>query len=231
MQVTATLTLNARPSEREQAEIQKRLGSVLADYFGTLKVGEAVREAKIRALLLGHDAVVGCERSGQRPLLEPFARNGDGALESIAFRALMGSGDLMTRPGERLFLDPKTLPLRLSLESPLEDLWIDIHLSLSGAPTGNDFEARVMGAIKDLFDKAARSATTEAPARVRYTDLHGAISRLIVNIHIVRLRVTVTHTRDGLVEELDGEDGEATIGPREQAIPRKPRLRIEGGDG
>ena len=45
------------------------------------------------------------------------------------------------------------------------------------------------------------------------------------------MRVTVTHTRDGLVEELDGEDGEATIGPREQAIPRKPRLRIEGGDG
>ena len=86
-------------------------------------------------------------------------------------------------------------------------------------------------AIKDLFDKAARSATTETPARVRYTDLHGAISRLVVHIHIVRLRVTVTHTRDGLVEELDGEDGEATIGPREQAIPRKPRLRIEGGDG
>jgi hypothetical protein len=77
---------STRPSEREQAEIQKRLGGVLADYFGTLKVGEAVREAKIRALLLGHDAVVGCERSGQRPLLEPFVWK-DGTVESIAFRA------------------------------------------------------------------------------------------------------------------------------------------------
>ena len=231
VQVTATLTLNARPSEREQAEIQKRLGSVLAGYFGSLKVGEAVREAKIRALLLGDDAVVGCERSGQRPLLEPFVSKADGTPESIAFRALMASGDILARPGERLFLDPKTLPLRLSLESPLEDLWIDTHLSLSGAPTGNDFEARVMGAIKDIFDKAARSATAETPARIHYAGLHEAIARLIVNIRVVRLRITVTHTRDGLVEELDSEDGEATIGPREQAIPRKPRLRIEGGDG
>lgn len=88
-----------------------------------------------------------------------------------------------------------------------------------------------MGAIKDIFDKAARSATAETPARIHYAGLHEAIARLIVNIRIVRLRITVTHTRDGLVEELDSEDGEATIGPREQAIPRKPRLRIEGGDG
>jgi hypothetical protein len=44
---------------------------VLADYFGALKVGEAVREAKIRALLLGHDAVVGCERTASARCWSP----------------------------------------------------------------------------------------------------------------------------------------------------------------
>ena len=57
------------------------------------------------------------------------------------------------------------------------------------------------------------------------------ISSTEANQAIVRLRVTVTHQRDGLAEELDDDTDQASIGPREQPMPRKLTLRAEGSDG
>lgn len=232
VQVTATLTLNAAVSEREQADIQKRLTGVLTDYFGALKVGEAVRDAKIRALLLGHEAVVGCERTGQRPLLEPFVWKDGSGLESVAYRALMGNGDVLAGPGERIGLYPEALPLRLSLEPPKLDLWVDTTLTVAaGTPTAAGVQARITGAIKDVFDKAAAKATAETPASLGYAAVREAVTNIIPPEAIVRLRVTVTHERDGLAEELDDDTDVASIGAREQPMPRKLTLRAEGGDG
>ncbi|WP_374247305.1 baseplate J/gp47 family protein [Zoogloea sp.] len=229
VQITATLTLNAVFSEREQADILKRLRAVLTDYFGALKVGEAVRDAKIRALLLSHEAVVGCERSDQRPILEPFVCKDGSGLESVAC-AQMGNGDVMPGPSERIGLHPEALPLRLSLEPPKPNLWVDTTLSVAaGTPTGG-LQARITGAIKDAFDKAAGKASAEAPASLGYTALREAVTNIVPPAAVVRLRVTVTHERDGLVEELDDDSDLATVGAREQPMPRKLTLRVEGSD-
>ncbi len=231
VQITATLILNADLSERDEADIRKHFGSVLADYFGKLKVGEAVRDAKIRSLLLGHDAVVGCERSGQRPLLEPFVWNEGAGLESVAYRSLLGNGDVLAGPGERIGLYPEALPLRLSLEPPRLNLWVDSTLTLVAGSATTGLQARVTSAIKDVFDKASRRAQPDAPAEIRFAELRAAVAAVVPLAAIARLRVTATHEQDGLAEELDDEAGVAHLSTREQAMQRSLTLRVENGDG
>ena len=231
VQITATLTLNAALSEREHADIEKHLGGVLADYFGKLKVGEAVRDAKIRSLLLGHDAVVGCEKTGQRPLLEPFVWKDGSGLESVAFRSLLGNGDVLAGPGERIGLYVEALPLRLSLEPPQTPLWVDTTLTLVAGSATSGLQARITSAIKDVFDKAARRAAPETPAEITFADVRAAVTGVVPQSAIVRLRVTVTHDRDGLAEELDGDAGLARLGTREQPVQRNLTLHVESGDG
>lgn len=230
VQITATLTLNAELPEKEQKDIEKRLVTTLTDYFSRLKVGEAVREAKVRSLLLGHDAVVGCGRTGQRPLLEPFVwQDGDG-LQSVAYRALLGNGDVLASPGERIGLYPEALPLRLSIEPPKLNLWVDANLTLVAGTPVNGLQARVTNALKDAFDKAAHQAGEDAPAEIAYAALHDAVAAVTGESAIARLRITVIHERDGLAEELDDASGRAHVAAREQPMPRTITLRAETGD-
>ncbi|HNB65940.1 MAG TPA: baseplate J/gp47 family protein [Rhodocyclaceae bacterium] len=230
VQVTATLTLNADLPEREQRDIEKRIGDALIAYFGQLKVGEAVRAAKLRALLLGHDAIVGTEPTGQSPLMEPFVWN-DGALQSVAFRSLLGNGDVLAGPGERIGLYPEALPLRLSLEPPLLPVQVDADLTLAAGSAVAGLDARVTAVLKDTFERAARRATTGTPADIPYAELRDAVAAALPAAKILRLRVSVIHERDGRVEELDDAAGHATLATREQAMMRRIAVRAEDGHG
>ena len=94
VQVTATLTLDTDRPDRERKAIESLLMGELIGYFGQLAVGEPVHQAKIRSILIGNDAVVGCDASaGFDGLLEPYVRE-DGTLKSQASRYLLTSGDL-----------------------------------------------------------------------------------------------------------------------------------------
>lgn len=230
VQVTATLTLNAELPEREQRDIEKHIGDALIAYFGQLKVGEAVRAAKLRALLLGHDAIVGVEASGQRPLMEPFVWQND-ALQSVAFRSLLGSGDVLAGPGERIGLYPEALPLRLSLEPPRLPVQVDAELTLAAGNPVAGLEARLTAVLKDAFERAARRATLDAPADLPYADLHDAVAAALPASKLVRLRVSVVHERDGRVEELDDAAGHARLAAREQALMRHITVRAEDDHG
>ena len=128
-------------------------------------------------------------------------------------------------PGERMGLYVEALPLRLSLEPPQTPLWVDTTLTLVAGSATSGLQARITSAIKDVFDKAARRAAPETPAEI------AAVAGVVPQSAIVRLRVTVTHDRDGLAEELDGDAGVARLGTREQPVQRNVTLRVESGDG
>lgn len=231
VQITATLTLNAELPEREQRDIEKSLSRVLSDYFATIKVGEAVRDAKIRALLLSHNAVVGCDKTGTRPILEPFVWKDGAGLESVAYRALLGNGDVLAGQGERLALYPQALPIRLSLEPPRLNLWVEANVLLKAGSLTNGMEARATAAIKEIFDKAAQRSLPDAPAEVGFAELLAAVTGVTTAAALSRLRVTVIHERDGLAEELDSDGAVSRISSREQPMLRSLALRVEDPRG
>mgnify|MGYP000999423209 FL=1 len=81
-----------------------------------------------------------------------------------------------------------------------------------------------------IWTRWSGKASAEAPASLGYTALREAVTNIVPPAAVVRLRVTVTHERDGLVEELDDDSDLATVGAREQPMPRKLTLRVEGSD-
>lgn len=214
VQVTATLTLDAERPEAEQRAVETRLGADLASYFSQLAVGEAVHQAKIRSILLGPDAVVGCDPSpGFGGLLEPFVRSGD-KLQSLASRYLLSNGDILVGPRERIALLPAELPIRLTLLGPAPAVLVDIAIELppGGDPAG--IAERLVAGPGRLIAAAAKAGKLE------FAPLRAAIDLVVPLAQRARLRVTVVHEADGRVVELSDTLAEDALGPREA-----PRLR------
>lgn len=230
VQVTASLILNAELSDREAQALQAQLAGQLADYFSRLKVGEALRAAKVRALLLGHDAVVDCETSPGQPLLAPWQPSEDGSFESVAYRAQQGNGDLLIRRNERFALQADRLPVRLSLVPPKLGVWVDVTLVLR-ADAIRPADSRVIATLKDLLEQTQRRATADTPATLDWNSLRDSLAALSSSEAILRLRCTVVHDADGLVEELDRAGSTASLGLREQPLPRRLDLSLENADG
>ena len=217
VQVTATLTLDADRPDRERKAIESKLVSDLISYFGQLAVGEPVHEAKVRSILIGNDAVVGCDPgAGFDHLLEPFVR-ADGTLKSQASRYLLTTGDLQIGPRERIGLLPAELPIRLTLQGPAPAVLLDIGLELVA---GTD-----PASIANLPDRLRAAGTRLLAAAVKaghidYAPLAEAIGLIVPVKQQARLRLTVVHESDGRVVELSATQASEPLAAREA-----PRVR------
>ena len=214
VQVTATLTLDVERPEPEKKAIELRLSDDLVGYFAQLGVGEPVRQAKIRSILLGQDAVVDCDAStGFDGLLEPFVRS-DGQLRSQASRYLLSNGDILVGPRERIGLLPAELPFRLTLLGPAPAVLVDIAIEL---PSGGD----AAGVAERLAAGPGRLvAAAVKVGKIEFTPLLAAINLVVAEGKRALLRVTVVHEADGRVVELSDKLPEDALGEREM-----PRLR------
>ncbi|WP_374490272.1 baseplate J/gp47 family protein [Zoogloea sp.] len=230
VQITADLVLNAGLGDKEAQDLQQHLAALLADYFGKLKVGEPLRAAKLRALLLSHDAVVDCEASGTQPLLTPHVFGSSGQFESLIYRCLQSNGDLLLRRNERFALYPEALPLRLSLVPPKLNVWVDVNLTLK-PDTNRPSDERVTAAVKTVLEQTLKAAKPDAPASLGYATLQAAVAALVPAGSISRLRFTVVHDADGLVDELDRADTQSTLSTREQALTRRISVVVESSHG
>jgi hypothetical protein len=214
VQVTATLTLDVERPERDRKAIESKLCADLIAWFGQLAVGEGVHQAKVRALLSGHDAVVGCEVStGFAGLLEPFVRV-DGQLVSQASRYLLNVGDIQIGPRDRIALLPAELPIRLTLQGPAPTVSVDIAIELVA---GSD----ATGMAERLKTNAGRIvADAIKVGQIDFDPLKSAIDLIVAPARQARLRVTVVHESDGRVVELSADQRVEPLANREA-----PRLR------
>lgn len=214
VQVTATLTLDVDRPDAEKKAIESRLHADLLGYFAQLGVGEPVHQAKIRSILLGQDAVVGCDASrGFNGLLEPFELVDDKP-RSQASRYLLSNGDILVGQRERIGLLPARLPIRLTLLGPAPAVLVDIAIELppGGNPAG--IAERLAAGPGRLVADAAKVG------RIEFAPLLAAINLVVAADKRTLLRVTAVHEADGRVVELSEQLPEDALGEREL-----PRLR------
>ena len=93
---------------------------------------------------------------------------------------------------------------------------------------GRDWSLR--GAVAEARI-VAKAAKPDAPASLGYTTLQAAVAALVPAGSISRLRFTVVHDADGLVDELDRADTQSTLSTREQALTRRISVVVESSHG
>ena len=221
VQVTAMLTLDADRPDRERRVIENKLAGELISYFSQLAVGEPVHEAKVRSILIGNDAVVGCDPgAGFEHLLEPFVRE-DGALKSKASRYLLTSGDLQVGPRERIGLLPAELPIRLTLQGPAPAVLLDIGLELVAGTDPASFAN-----LTDRLRAAGKAMLIDAvkTGHIDYAPLADAIGRIVPAKQQAKLRLTVVHESDGRVVELSAAQAREPLAARE--VPRVRNIPV-----
>jgi hypothetical protein len=213
-QITATLTLDVDRTERERKAIESKLCADLIAWFGQLAVGEGVHQAKVRAILSGNDAVVGCEATtGFAGLLEPFVRI-DGKLVSQSSRYLLNVGDIQIGPRDRIALLPAELPIRLTLQGPAPTVSVDIAIELVAGSDATGVAERLKTSAGRIVADAIKIGGIE------FDPLKSAIDLIVAPAKQARLRVTVVHESDGRVVELSADQLVEALAAREA-----PRLR------
>ncbi|WP_255991716.1 baseplate J/gp47 family protein [Chitinolyticbacter albus] len=197
IQVTATLETGGERSERERKAIEAQLTQQLADYIGQLAIGDTVREAKIRAILTSHDAVLGVEDTPGLAMLTPYTVQADDILASQASRFVVGKGDIAPGRTGRVALDLERLPLRLSLEPSVVNARLTLQLTVTQ-------DANRMGIENELKQKV--QSLNEAILEHRAASLSsGELVEVLKKNQpefVQWVRATVIHDRDGRAVEL-----------------------------
>jgi hypothetical protein len=106
---------------------------------------------------------------------------------------------------------------------------VDTTLTVAaGTPTAG-VQARITGAIKDVFDKAAGRATPEAPASIAYADLREAVTNIVPPRPSCACGSPSPTSATGRRARRRHRPGHHR--PPRTAMPRKLTLRVEGSDG
>lgn len=219
-QVTATLTLNADLPDRQRQAIEDKLTAALSAYFAQLQVGEAVRQAKIRSILIGDDAVVGCDiTQGFNFLIEPFVRL-DGKLQSRSGKYLLSSGDIEIGPRERVGLLPKELPVRLTLLGPAPALFLDVVLEIAVGGSDKGVQDSITTTFAQVLSDAVKKAQGQGQGSLVFEAFKLQADSAVKPGSVARLRVTAVHEVDGRVVELSFAGAKDSFSGRES-----PRLR------
>ncbi|MBE0619449.1 MAG: baseplate J/gp47 family protein [Burkholderiales bacterium] len=222
VQVTATLELDVDLPDHQKKAIESELCARLEDYFGKLKVGEMVRAVKVRNLLTSHDAVAAFYAVPGVNFLEPFVWE-ENQLKAMSTRYLVNQ-DVIVGSAERVGLYVQALPIRLILEPPKVNVWVDVTLTLKPGQESKPAEEKARAVVKLLLEEVSKPLTgPEDAADLKYDDIQGKLKDLAS-----RLRVTVIHEGDGRVVELDRAGHTDQVGGREQPLLRN--VVVKPGD-
>ncbi|GAA5787152.1 baseplate J/gp47 family protein [Chitiniphilus shinanonensis] len=239
-QITATLEVDSQRDERERKAIEATLTQQLADYVGQLAIGATLREAKIRAILTGHEAVIGVEPTGNLPLLTPYAFGEDGKLVPNTERYLVDKGDISPGLLGRVQLDQSTLPPRLSLEPSTVKARLAVRLTAQGSDgeVAPATRAALENALRQLVEQINKTIQEQQAGQLSSAALATALLKADVAGALREIRITVTHDRDGRAlelgngkpEVLQANDRSDGFGNREQLL-LEPIQWVVGQDG
>ncbi|RDE52165.1 MAG: hypothetical protein DVS81_02740 [Candidatus Accumulibacter meliphilus] len=162
VEVAGTLVLNEDfPEQRKQA-VSEQIRRALQSYFDSLGSGERVRWSKISAILTTPDEVTELRPSADGGVYpRPFVDQ-DGQWQDMSANHTLRNGDIDIGIHERAELALAIKPLRLLLEPPLLEVWVEIDL------------ARALDFREEQIWRswlAAQFDTFSAPRTVTWTDL------------------------------------------------------------
>lgn len=123
IRVTATLVMRSELPLEQQKTILEQITQGLKSYFASLKTGELVLVTKIKNILTASDQI--SELLESDAILAAFTADGE-RLNNVDSSHLAANGDVRIENNERALLDVDKLPLRLSLEPPVLDVWLDV---------------------------------------------------------------------------------------------------------
>ena len=214
VQVTATLELDENLPDNRKKAIESELCARLEDYFGKLTVGELVRAVKVRNILTSHDSVAAFYVVPGVNFLEPFVWE-ENQFKAMSTRYLVNQ-DVIVGSAERAGLYVQALPIRLILEPPKVNVWVDVTLTLNPGQDPTAAEQKARAIVKNLLDGVSKNLLRpDDTANMSYDEFQEKLKDLGP-----KLRLTVIHEGDGRVVELDRAGGTDPIGGREQPLPR-----------
>ena len=225
VQITATLELSSDLPAPEVAQIKAALLAGLQAYFASLRVGESVREAKVRAILTNHIAVVAVYIPKNSYLLNPHVASDEPGRPFKEARAkyALPNGDVVIGNTDRAALEPSALPVRLSFEPPKTKVWLDISASLKqGVPAVEivKFQAAVSSIIGTWLVDAQAALAPGAALELDFS----VLDKLLPD-KLASMRVTVVHDNDGRALELDRAGARDSVSARELAQLRNVRIK------
>lgn len=222
VQVTATLELSGDLPDHQKKAIESELCARLEDYFAKLRVGELVRAVKVRNILTSHDSVAAFHTVPGASFLEPYVWEENG-LKAMGTRYLVNQ-DVIVGSAERAGLYVQALPIRLILEPPKVNAWVDVSITLNPGQDPKSAEEKARTVVKNLLDDVSKGLLQpDDTADLTYDKFQDKLKELAS-----RLRVTVIHEGDGRVVELDRKGSADQFGGREQPLPRN--IVVKPGD-
>ncbi|MEF8706871.1 MAG: baseplate J/gp47 family protein [Candidatus Accumulibacter sp. UW27] len=162
VELAATLVLQEEFPEQRQQAVSAQIKQSLQRYFDRLGSGERVRWSKVSALLTTPDEVTELRPSADGSVYpRPFVKQ-DGEWRDVSASHTLRNGDIDIGTHERAALDLAIKPLRLALEPPMLEVWVEISL---GSPLDIREEQVWLAWLKAQFD------SFKAPRTVTWADL------------------------------------------------------------
>lgn len=203
--VAAVLTLNANYPERQRQALETELSQNLKKYFAQLKIGETIRQEKIRAILTQDEKVISCEPlAPARYLLTPFTGKVSTLDNQAARFRASESGDIIIGPRERAALLLDALPIRLVMQEPAPEAFIDIVITLETEISQRTVQAALLNAYHQLLNPSSSELPIEQRSNrvLKFTDFADIAQRYAKANTEAMVQVTIVHERDGSVVEL-----------------------------
>ncbi len=206
VEIAATVVLSEDFPEHRKQAVREQITRALQSYFDSLESGVLVRWSKISALLAAPDEVTELRSSADGSIYpRPFVRRGD-EWQDVSANHTLRNGDIDIGTHERAALDLAVKPLRLTLEPPLFDVWVEISLDRALDPR----EEQVWLAwLKAQFD------TFKAPRTVTWADL---VATLPPGSTGSVKAFTLKHQPSGEPKALHGEGDSDQLGQRERLL-------------
>ncbi|MFZ2725374.1 MAG: baseplate J/gp47 family protein [Methylococcaceae bacterium] len=186
--VTAVLVLREDYPLAQQQSIIEQISKDLVSYFASLKTGELVLLTKVRAILTAPTEIA--ELVENKSIFSSFSWQND-TLNNVDNSHLATNGDIRIESNERAILDVQRLPLALSLEPPVLNVWLDILIdTIAGTiePTVENLTQKITPYLDTL--KVGNS--------VSYVDLQDALGLGQYN----SLQFRLLHSQTNLTVEL-----------------------------
>ena len=206
IEIAAMLVLHEDFPEQRREAVLAQIKRSLQSYFDSLGSGARVRWSKVSSLLTAPDEVNELRSSADGSVYpRPFVKQ-DGKWQDVSASHTLRNGDIDIGIHERAALDLGVKPLRVVLEPPLLEVWVEVSL---GSPLNPREEQVWLAWLKAQFD------TFKAPRTVTWDDL---VATLPPGSTGVVTAFTLKHQPGGEPKSLHVEGDSDQLGQRERLL-------------
>lgn len=218
------LELDRSYAAHETTAIHDEVIQNLNSYVNNIGNGDRLRWAKINTILTAHESVMSLHPADGYPnYLEIFTRE-TGVETRVETQYLLKNNDVMPGPTDRISFDDEMDPVKLQLEGPFLDVWIDATIKLNAGEEAAAIEEAVTGKLNNTLDSLNKllEGIEEGQA------LNFTFEQLAVGVDNVSLFRSM-HDANGLTLDLVQADDQDNLSRRERISLR--RLYLEPADG